>query len=434
MRVSVYGLGYIGCVSAGCLAEMGFSVTGVDVDQHKVQSINDRMRVFAEKDLDELLRFHSLNGNLRATVDPREGVEMSDVSLVCVGTPGDTSGKVDLTSLKHACETIGNALRDKSGFHVVAIRSTVPPGTVRGQVIPMIERASGKQVNEEFGVVFNPEFLREGSAVEDFLHPPFTVIGCDDERSGDVVAELYRYVEAPVIRTSMEVAEILKYVCNAYHALKVAFANEIGSLCKGLGIDGREVMNLFTQDKKLNISDVYFIPGFAFGGPCLPKDVRALTQLAADQGLDLPILSSLMQSNKNHVDRTVQMILGFGKQKVGIVGLSFKEGTDDVRWSPFVDLVQSLTECGLQVRLYDDDVDLSHIFGSNLEFVENKAKDFRTIMVDSADELLDHSEVLVIGKRAPWVAEVLSSVRTDYIIVDLVGLADSMPNAHGICW
>ncbi len=434
MRVSVYGLGYIGCVSAGCLAEMGFSVTGVDVDQHKVQSINDRMRVFAEKDLDELLRFHSLNGNLRATVDPHEGVEMSDVSLVCVGTPGDTSGKVNLTSLKHACETIGNALRDKSGFHVVAVRSTVPPGTVRGQVIPMIERASGKQVNKEFGVVFNPEFLREGSAVEDFLHPPFTVIGCDDEQSGDVVAELYRYVDAPIIRTSMEVAEILKYVCNAYHALKVAFANEIGSLCKGLGIDGREVMNLFTQDKKLNISDVYFIPGFAFGGPCLPKDVRALTQLAAEQGLDLPILSSLMQSNQSHLDRAVQIIEGLGRKRIGILGLSFKEGTDDVRWSPFVDLVHALTDQGFQVLLYDRDVDLVRIFGSNRDYVTTKAGGIESLMVDSIDKLLRHTDVIVVGKRAPWVSTVLSHVRSDQIVVDLVGDVEGKPNIHGICW
>jgi GDP-mannose 6-dehydrogenase len=356
MRVSLFGLGYVGCVTAACLGKSGHEVWGVDVNADKVGMMNAGKSPIIENGLGEIILENRTNGRFRATTDANEAVLNTDVSLVCVGTPSNGNGSLDLRAVKAVARQIGEAIREKGSYHCVVFRSTVLPGTVRNVLMPILGEASQKTVHSDFDVCFNPEFLREGSAIHDFYNPPFTAVGCATPRGGDTVAGLYDSVLGTVERTSFEVAEMLKYACNGFHALKVTFANEIGSLCKGLGIDSHRVMDLFAQDQKLNISKAYLMPGFAFGGSCLPKDLRALLHKSKELDLESPLLSSVLASNQLHIQRLIDRILSTKQKKVGILGLSFKHGTDDLRDSPTVILVESLLGKGCKIKIYDSEV------------------------------------------------------------------------------
>ena len=438
MRVSLFGLGYVGCVTSACLAKCGHKVWGMDVNADKVGMINAGKSPIIEEGLGEMIQEGHANGRFRATSDPTEAVQNTDISLVCVGTPSNENGSLDLKAVKGVASQIGEALREKGSYHCVVFRSTVLPGTVRNVLMPILNAASGKTVHRDFDVCYNPEFLREGSAIHDFYNPPFTAVGCATPRGGDTVARLYDDVVASVEKMSFEVAEMLKYACNSFHALKVTFANEIGSICKGLGIDSHRVMDLFAQDQKLNISKAYLTPGFAFGGSCLPKDIRALLYKSKQLDLDSPLLSSVLTSNQLHIQRLINRILSTRQKRVGILGLSFKPGTDDLRYSPTVMVVESLLGKGCRIKIHDSEVSLAKIFGANKEYIEGEITHISTLMCSRIDEVLEESDVIVVAKPQKGIKEALKPYFGKKIIFDLVRI---MPNPcehlegyDGICW
>lgn len=436
MRISIFGLGYVGAVSAGCLARDGHTVIGVDPNQTKVDLINEGKTPIIEKDIGEMIAHAVSEGLLRATVDVGAAVRDSDLSLICVGTPSQLNGNLDLSAVRKVCEQIGAALRDKDGFHVVVARSTMLPGSMRSVVIPTLEEASGKKAGVDFGVCNNPEFLREGTAVYDYHHPPKTVIGETDTKAGDVLIELYTKLDAPLVRTDVETAEMVKYTDNAWHAIKVAFANEIGNLCKAVHIDGHKVMDIFCRDTKLNLSPYYMKPGFAFGGSCLPKDVRALTYKARSLDLEMPLLSAVLPSNQHQVQRGIAMITAKDKRKIGVLGFSFKAGTDDLRESPLVDVIEHLIGKGYELRLYDRNVKLAALTGANQDYILNRIPHISKLMVDTMDEVLRFADVIVIGNGAAEFRDVLHRLRREQTVVDLVRIADQPSGEHydGICW
>jgi GDP-mannose 6-dehydrogenase len=438
MKVSIFGLGYVGVVTAACLTKAGYEVWGVDVNEDKVEMMKAGRCPIVEPGLDELLREGSEKGRLHATTDAVESVLNTDVSLVCVGTPSKRNGSLDLHGVETVARQIGEALRLKSGYHCVILRSTVLPGTTRGLLIPALEAASNKRAHKDFDVCFNPEFLREGSSIKDFYKPPFTVIGQESNRGGDVVAALYKGVEGPQERTPYEVAEMVKYACNAYHAIKVTFANEIGVLCKSLGIDSHRVMDLFALDKKLNISSAYLKPGFAFGGSCLPKDLRALMYKAKEQDIDIPVLGSVMESNRLHIERVIDQIANMKRKKLGFLGLSFKVGTDDLRESPIVPVIESLIGKGFKVRIYDADVNLASIFGANKKYIEHEIPHISTLMHTKLDDVIRESDVIVVSKPDREYKDALTPYLGKKTIIDLVRLpfeAEIKPEHYdGICW
>ena len=376
-------------------------------------------------------------GTLRATTDVEEAILVSDLSLICVGTPSQPNGSPDLKYVRKVGEEIGRGLRHRDDFHVVACRSTVPPGTMRGVLIPMLEEHSGKRAGVDFGVCNNPEFLREGTAIQDFYHPPKIVIGETDPVSGSRVASLYAMLDAPVIRTRIEVAEMVKYVDNAWHALKVSFANEIGDMCRALKIDSHAVMDIFCQDTKLNLSPYYMKPGFAFGGSCLPKDLRALTHKGRTMDLELPILNAIGQSNRMQMETGLSLILDLGKKKIGILGFSFKAGTDDLRESPMVHVIEQLLGKGCDIRVYDGNVNMARLIGANRDYLLNLIPHISSLMVETVDEVLDHAEVIVIGNKASEFDGIVDRVRPDQVVVDLVRIAPLTTQEgkyYGICW
>ncbi len=437
MRLSIFGLGYVGAVSAGCFAKDGHEVIGVDPTPTKVELINEGKTPIIEPELDEIIGTAVREGRLTATDDVKEAIEGSDLSFICVGTPSQLNGNLDLRHVRNVCEQIGAALWDKTDFHIVVVRSTMLPGSIRNVVIPGLEYRSGKTAGEEFGVCINPEFLREGSAVHDFYHPSRTLIGETDRRSGDMLAQLYEGVDAPLIRTDLETAEMVKYTDNVWHALKVSFANEIGNLCKQLGIDGHRVMEIFCQDTKLNLSPYYLKPGFAFGGSCLPKDVRALTYKARSLDLNLPVLDAILLSNEQQIQRGIRMILDKGNKRVGILGFSFKEGTDDLRESPVVEVTERLIGKGCEIRIYDRNVKLASLVGANRDYILNRIPHISKLMVDSVEDVMSFAETVVIGTGAEEFRSVLTKLRPGQVIVDLVRIIDqqSIPNRYdGICW
>jgi GDP-mannose 6-dehydrogenase len=436
MKVSVFGLGYVGAVSAGCIASDGHSVIGVDPNRTKVELINKGVTPIVEKDIGDFIARSVKEGRLRAAADVRDAVENSDISLVCVGTPSQPNGNLDLSYVRHACEEIGTAIAAKTGFHVVVARSTMLPGSMRDIVIPTLEAASGKKANVDFGVCSNPEFLREGSAVYDYYNPPKTVIGESDSRAGDVLVRLYEHLKAPLIRTSIETAEMVKYADNNWHAVKVTFANEIGNICKAAGIDSHKVMEIFCQDIKLNLSPYYLKPGFAFGGSCLPKDVRALTYKGRSLDLDLPLLNSLMPSNERQIEKAIAMIARTGQRKVGILGFAFKAGTDDLRESPIVEVIEYLIGKGYDLKLYDKNVNIAALTGANKDYVLNHIPHISRLMVDSVDAVLEHAEIIVIGNGAAEFRAVPDRLKSGQRIVDLVRISDSQSHGayEGICW
>lgn len=431
MKVSVFGLGYVGTVSAACLAADGHEVIGVDRERTKVDLINAGEPPIIEADIGEIIASAVRAGRLGAVGEPVQAMQQSDISFVCVGTPSQSNGNLDLTFIRRVCEDIGLALRTKAKRHIVVIRSTILPGTMRGIVIPLLEEHSGKQAGIGFGVCNNPEFLREGSAVVDFKFPAKTVIGELDKASGDTLAELYANLDAPLIRTDLETAEMLKYIDNSWHALKIGFANEVGNLSKSVGVDGRKVMDIFCQDKKLNISCAYLSPGFAFGGSCLPKDLRALAYTAKQHDLELPILSSILRSNELQVMRGLQLIMEKGHTRVGVLGFSFKEGTDDLRESPIIEIIERLVGKGYDLSIYDKNVHVAKLVGANRDFILNRIPHVSKLMVDNIDSVLKHGETIVIGNKDPEFRTIPDRIRNGQCIVDLVRVANiGIKNGH----
>lgn len=438
MRLSVFGIGYVGCVSAACFAKAGHDVIGVDLNQTKVDIINSGKSPIVEAGIDELIAAMVAGGRLRATSDSAGAIMNSDASLVCVGTPSNANGSLDLNHVKHVCEEMGAALREKAERHTVVIRSTMLPGTIESLVVPTLEASSGKKAGNDFGVCINPEFLREGSSLKDFYAPPFTLIGTDEEETANLVRELYVGIEAPMFVTALKTAEMVKYACNCFHALKVSFANEIGNICKAVGIDSHEVMNVFAQDTKLNLSPYYLTPGFAFGGSCLPKDLRAINYKAKQLDVEAPVLSSILPSNRLQIERAVNMVLATGKKRVGVLGFSFKAGTDDLRESPMVTLIETLIGKGLQLAIYDRDVSLARLFGANKQYIEREIPHISQLMRSSIDEVLNDADVLVIGNKAKEFRAIEGKVRKDQVLIDLVRLFDKPIGEEGlyqgICW
>lgn len=436
MKISIFGLGYVGTVSAACLSAQGHSVLGVDPVRAKLDLLNGGQSPIIEADINSIIASAVAEGRLRATDDHLAAIQETELSFVCVGTPSQANGNLDLKYIRRICEQIGEALRNKQAGHLVVIRSTVLPGTIRQIVIPVLEEFSGKRVGTDFAVCHNPEFLREGTAVKDFYCPPKTVIGEYEPGSGEVLAKLYSGLNAPLIRTDLETAEMVKYVDNSWHALKIGFANEVGNLCKAFGIDAHDVMNIFCQDKKLNISTAYLTPGFAFGGSCLPKDLRALAYRAKMHDLELPILSSILPSNELQVARAMQLIMEKGHKRVGILGFSFKEGTDDLRESPVIEVIERLIGKGYELRLYDKSVNMAKLVGANRDFILNRIPHISRLMVDGIDAVLQNSETIVVGTRDPEFHGVVDRIRDGQFLVDFVRIADRRSNGAyaGICW
>jgi GDP-mannose 6-dehydrogenase len=437
MKICVLGLGYVGAVSAGCLAREGHLVIGVDPETVKVDLINDGKAPIIEKDIGQIIEAQVSAGRLRATIDVTAAVLNTDLFLVCVGTPSRSNGDIDLTHLRRVCEQVGTALRHHPAAPIVVIRSTVLPGTMRSLVIPVLEERSGRRAGVDFGVCINPEFLREGSAVDDFFNPPKTVIGELNRASGDLPASLYAGMAAPMVRTDIETAEIVKYADNAWHALKVGFANEIGNFCKALEVDSHRVMDIFRRDTKLNLSPYYLKPGFAFGGSCLPKDLRALLHKAKTLDVALPILTAILPSNEGQIERGVRAVIAQGRRKVGVLGFSFKAGTDDLRESPVVELMERLIGKGYDLRVFDANVNLAKIRGANRDYILNRIPHISRLMVSSVDEVLAHAETIVIGNAATEFRDVPRCLNERQTLIDLVRVTDSRSVAgiyEGICW
>ena len=436
--VSVFGLGYVGCVSAACFAREGFHVVGVDVSSSKVEMVNAGKSTIVEEGIGELVRDMRASGRLRATMDVADAVRSSAVSLICVGTPSRANGSIDLRYIERVCEQIGEALRDKAEHHTVVIRSTVMPGTIDCTVIPALERGSGKRHGDGYAVCSNPEFLREGTSIKDFDDPPFTLIGAHEAAHAEPLARLYAGIGAPLHVTAVRTAEMVKYACNCFHGLKVGFANEIGNVCKALGVDSHEVMRIFCEDRKLNISPTYLRPGFAFGGSCLPKDLRAVTYKARELDIETPILSATLESNRKQIERAYQMVMAAGQRRIGVLGLAFKAGTDDLRESPMVSLIEMLIGKGMELAIYDQHVSSANVIGANKEYVEREIPHIWTLMRPTVSEVLAHADTVVIGNGSREFHAVSDQLRDGQMVVDLArafGARTSDGAAYqGICW
>jgi GDP-mannose 6-dehydrogenase len=438
MKVSVFGLGYVGSVSAASFAADGHEVVGVDVNPEKVRAINEGRSPIVEPGLEALLREGAQTGRLRATTSTEEAIEATELSLLCVGTPSRKNGSLDLSYLTRVCEQIGDALKETPRYHVVVVRSTVLPGTTHGRVIPTLEARSGKKYGEGFGVSVNPEFLREGTALNDFRHPPLTLVGHNHAADAAPTKALYESIEAPLYGTSIRTAEMIKYTSNAWHAVKVVFANEIGNLCKRIDVDSHDVMDIFCKDAKLNLSPYYLKPGFAFGGSCLPKDVRALQYRAKEVDLEMPMLGAVLGSNRMQIDHAVERIVDTGKKKVGLLGFSFKAGTDDLRESPMVILAETLLGKGLSLSIYDRNVSIARLVGANKQYIDEQIPHLSMHLCDSVDDVIEKSEVIVVGNNAPEFAEALTRCRADQTVIDLVRVPVDFGRLaaryDGICW
>ena len=437
MKISVFGLGYVGSVVCACLAKFGHEIVGVDVRPEKVAMLNAGRSPVFEAGVQDLTEESHRRDRMRATNDATEAVGATELSMICVGTPSSEEGALDLTAVVRVSEQIGEALRRKEAYHIVVVRSTMFPGSVEECVIPALEASSGKTAGEDFGVVFNPEFLREGSAVQDFLRPPKTVVGELREREGEVVASLYAHLDAPLIRTSLKAAEMVKYVDNVFHALKITFANEIGSLCKACGIDSHEVMGIFCQDRKLNISPAYLRPGFAFGGSCLPKDLRALTAAARERGVSLPVLANVAASNDELIRRAHDLVRKRAPKRVAVLGLAFKTGTDDLRESPIARLVELLVADGIEVAVYDPGVNASGSSGTG-QFMLARHEKLVPLLRPGLTDALARADLVVVGHASEEFIASLPGLAEDVHVVDLVGIPQPQrprgPAYEGVCW
>jgi GDP-mannose 6-dehydrogenase len=437
MKVSVFGVGYVGTVLAACMAEEGHEVVAVDVSAEKVRAINAGETPISEPEVPELIERAVLSKRLRATTEPEEAVRATEVSFVCVGTPSLHNGNLDLRYVLQACEDIGRALAFKSQYHELVLRSTILPGATARYVIPMLREVSRKEPGIDFGLAYHPEFLREGSAVQDFRHPAIAVFGCLDERTGATLRKLNSRNGAEIHAVDIGTAEAVKYASNSWHALKVSFANEIGQICKASGIDGRKVMSVLCADRKLNISPAYMRPGFAFGGSCLPKDLRALRYHA--KMLDVPsfVLDAAVAANQHQIDRVVSMVARNGKRRVAMLGLTFKPDTDDLRESPLVELAERLIGKGFHLIIYDSDLQLARLIGSNRRFAMQHLPHLSGLLVADLDDALTRSDVVVVGTAHAAFRDLLPRLRPDHYVIDLAG-HDATLNVHpcyeGACW
>jgi GDP-mannose 6-dehydrogenase len=437
MKIAVFGLGYVGSVCAACLAAAGHEVIGVDVNQTKVDLINNGEAPVVENRLNHLLRDAVARGSLCATTDADAAIVQSDIAWICVGTPSLNNGTVVLSQVERVAQMIGTALAARNHFYTVVIRSTVLPGTVRHKIIPKIEAHANKRAGIEFGICYHPEFLREGTSVDDFENPSKIVVGADDDQSGDLLVELYRQFHAPLFRMSIEEAELVKYVDNSWHALKVSFANEIGRIAREISVDGARIMSVFSRDTKLNISPSYLRPGFAFGGSCLPKDLRALTHFARTWGIDVPVLDAVLPSNLRTLEEGMRLVIERGHRRIGLFGLSFKPGTDDLRESPLVELAERLLGKGFDVRIFDLEVNTARLIGANRRFIEERIPHLASLMVDAEESLLAHAEVLVLGHSAGAKLDIEAILAAGKTIVDLCGIGSEFAGRegyHGIGW
>ncbi len=436
MRISIFGMGYVGAVCTACLAQRGHQIIGVDVSKHKVELINAGKSPIVEPGLEELLTAGKNSGHIRATSDYMDAIQNSDITMVCVPTPSKANGDLSLEYIEAVCREIGFAMREKSSRHTVIIRSTVLPGTVKGTVLPILEDCAQMKAGVDFGLGVNPEFLRESTAIHDYDEPPMTVVGVLDDQTGHLMESLYSDLNAPFICKPIEVAEMIKYTCNVWHAVKVGFANEIGSIAKALKVDGREVMDVVCRDHKLNISSYYMKPGFAFGGSCLPKDVRALNYRASKLDVKTPLISAVMPSNEYQVNRAFQIVESLKKRRIGMLGLSFKAETDDLRESPLVELAEMLIGKGYNLSIYDRNVKFASIHGANREYINSKIPHVASLLVDDASEVLDHVDVLILGNKDKSFQAMLESWPENKFLIDLAGFMThpSDSNKQGICW
>lgn len=436
MNISIFGLGYVGSVGLACLAQLGHKVVGVDVSETKVGFINQGKSPIIETGLDQLLLEQHKKGAIRAITSAIEAVQRTDVSFICVGTPSTNEGHLNLEGIFRVSSEIAKGIKVKPGFHVLAIRSTVLPGT-NETVADIIQKESGKKLGEDFAVVSNPEFLREGTAIKDYYEPPLTLIGSSNDRARELMREVYSGINAPVVETEIKVAEMIKYVNNAFHALKVSFANEVGTICKKLDIDSHELMRVFCMDTRLNISPYYLKPGFAYGGSCLPKDLKALCTLAHDLYLKCPVIESIDASNEALKEATMKRIIAQGKQKIGFLGLSFKEGTDDLRNSPIVDVLEKLLGKGFDVKIHDRNVHVSQLVGANKKFILEKIPLISRFITSSIQEVVDHAELVVIVNKDKEYKDILTAISPAKIVFDLVrinGIPPKTSNYEGISW
>ncbi|MFQ5511600.1 MAG: nucleotide sugar dehydrogenase [Candidatus Krumholzibacteriia bacterium] len=437
MRISIFGLGYVGCVSAACLAEAGHDVIGVDVNTSKVEMLNRGTSPIIEKDLDGMIRKAVATGRLRAVASAEEAVAATDISMVCVGTPSNANNSLNLEFVEKVCEEIGRALKNRTADHLVCVRSTMVPGSTEKRVVPALKKGFGAKLPARVRVAVNPEFLREGSAVGDYFNPPKTVVGAEDEPTADRVVSLYQGIKAPVIRTSLRTAEMVKYVDNVFHALKIAFANEIGTLSKAIGVDSGDVMDILCSDTKLNISDAYLKPGFAFGGSCLPKDLRAILYKGRTMDQELPLLSAILPSNDRQIRRAVDMIQSCGKKTLAFLGLSFKPGTDDLRESPLVILIETFLGKGYDIRVFDENVSLARLVGANKAYIEKEIPHISNLITDTLQDAVDFAQVIVVGHKEPGFASLLGKVPEGKVVIDLVRLFDEPPKGmkyYGFNW
>lgn len=438
MRISIFGLGYVGAVSSACFAQLGHQVIGVDLEKAKVDFINQGKSPVIEKDLGTIILEQHHLGRIAATDKATDAVKNTDISLICVGTPSTANGHLDLRAIHRVAGEIGQGIKEKQGFHTVAIRSTVLPGT-NDEVAELIAEASSKVNGKDFSVVSNPEFLREGSAVNDFFSAPFTLIGVRPKDKGEeVIRRAYERLKSPVISTEIKVAESIKYVNNAFHALKITFANEIGNICKRMGIDSHKLMEIFCIDNKLNLSPYYLKPGFAYGGSCLPKDLKGLMTMAHDAYLDCPVIRAIEGSNESQKKLVLDKIISFGKRKIGFLGLSFKAETDDLRNSPIVDVIEHLIGKGFEVSIYDQNVHLSRLIGANKQFILEKIPLISQFVTEDSEKMVDNSEVIVVVNKEPEFAEILGRVPPEKFIYDLVNIdfegKANFNNYEGISW
>src|SRR5437867_3467518 len=419
MRISVFGLGYVGCVTAACLARAGHEVTGVDVNPEKTAIINDGKSPVVEPGLGDLVSEVVRERRLRATVSADWAVKHTDLAMICVGTPSGPNGQIDTSALERVAQDIGRAVERRTQLFTIVLRSTVLPGTTETVLVQILRDCLGDEFENKIALAVNPEFMREGTSIADFEHPPMTLIGCADEATADRLRMLYRQVDAPLVRTSIRVAEMMKYVSNAFHALKICFANEIGDLCESMGVDAHELTRTFLMDHKLNVSEAYLRPGFAFGGSCLPKDLRALTYAARKSDIDVPLLSSIAPSNEHQIRRGIDAVLATRRKRVGVVGLAFKSGTDDLRESPMVTLVETLIGKGCAIRIFDRNVRLAALVGANRAYIEKEIPHISSLMCDDLATLLAEADVVVIGGEGEDAVRALAQCRPDQTIIDL---------------
>ena len=438
MKISIFGLGYVGAVSLACLSRDGHQVVGVDIDRTKLDLIMAGKTPVVEEGMVDLMAAVAASGRVSVTTNARQAVLDTEISLVCVGTPSAANGSQDQGAILRLAREMGQALRNKLTPHVVVFRSTLVPGTVEDVLRPIVEAESGKRDGVDFFLCFQPEFLREGSSIRDYDKPPFTVVGANHDLPVEHLTQLFGHLPCKLLRTSVRSAEMMKYCCNNFHALKITFANETARLCHALGVDAFEVMDLVCQDTQLNISRAYLRPGFAFGGSCLPKDLRATAHLAKVHDVGLPMLSAILPSNEQHLALALRLVLATGKRRIGFVGLSFKTGTDDLRESPLVDLAERLIGKGMSLSIYDPEVHMARLLGANRQYIDQHLPHLGKLLRADLDGVIDESDVLVVGLNGPEVARALAArCRADQLVVDLVRLPLDTPlqaRVAGLCW